>query len=129
MKKTKESYRKKLLLIVFIALIAFALLIFGKKTIKLFNAKQAELKNNEFVETLTAEETQVGEHAYISSMKVIDKVTGTAPFDKEEGPGNDTSDKNNIVRSFDTMSWNVECNLSLKDGEQDEDARRSRRLC
>ena len=37
----------------------------------------------------------------ISSSQVIQTKTGTGPFDKNDEPGNDSSEDNNIVRSFD----------------------------
>ena len=42
--------------------------------------------------------------AKISSAVITQKKTGTAPFDTNNDPGNDESEENDIVRSFD-FKW------------------------
>ena len=44
----------------------------------------------------------------ISSSQVIQTKTGTGPFDENDEPGNDSSEDNNIVRSFDQVTWTIE---------------------
>lgn len=52
------------------------------------------------------------------------RVTGTEPFDTEEGAGNDTSAKDNIVRSFDKVIWVMEANMAVNNTEHgSEDAK------
>ena len=46
--------------------------------------------------------------AKISSAQVIQTKTGTGPFDADDTAGNDSSEDNNIVRSFDQVTWTVE---------------------
>ena len=46
--------------------------------------------------------------AKISSAQIIQTKTGTGPFDADDTAGNDSSEDNNIVRSFDQVTWTVE---------------------
>ena len=50
----------------------------------------------------------------ISSSQVIQTKTGTGPFDENDEPGNDSSEDNNIVRSFDQVTWTVENTFVFK---------------
>ena len=58
--------------------------------------------------------------AVVSSLAMT-KVTGTAPFDTSEGAGNDTSATDNIVRSFDTVTYQIEVNMEVNDTEYGSD--------
>ena len=51
--------------------------------------------------------------AKISSAVITQQKTGTAPFDTNNDPGNDSSEDNNIVRSFDQITWTVENTMVL----------------
>lgn len=53
--------------------------------------------------------------ARISSSQIIQTKTGTAPFDLNDDAGNDSSENNNIVRSFDQVSWTIENTMILND--------------
>ena len=53
--------------------------------------------------------------AKISSSAITQVKTGTAPFDSNDEPGNDSSDSNNIIRSFDQITWTLENTMALKD--------------
>ena len=55
----------------------------------------------------------------ISSSQVIQTKTGTGPFDKNDEPGNDSSEDNDIVRSFDQVTWTVENTMVLNGNEAD----------
>ena len=55
----------------------------------------------------------------ISSSQVIQTKTGTGPFDENDEPGNDSSEDNNIVRSFDQVTWTVENTFVLNGNEAD----------
>lgn len=44
--------------------------------------------------------------AHVSSLSIESKATGTAPWDKDNNRGNDTDANNNIIRSFDTLTYN-----------------------
>ncbi len=51
--------------------------------------------------------------AKISSAVITQQKTGTAPFDTNNDPGNDSSEDNNVVRSFDQITWTVENTMVL----------------
>ena len=74
----------------------------------LFNYRTYAIENNNIGNKLD------GDYAYIVDAGLLeDKTTssnysirtGTAPFDQKEGPGNDQSDLDNVVRSFDIVSY------------------------
>ena len=66
-----------------------------------------------------AEKIINGDKAYISSAQVIKTKTGTGPWDANDEPGNDSSEDNNIVRSFDQVTYTVELTMALKSGITD----------
>ena len=49
----------------------------------------------------------------ITSMQIIQTKTGTGPFDSNDEPGNDSSEDNNIVRSFDQVTWTIENTMTI----------------
>ena len=55
--------------------------------------------------------------AKISSSQIIQTKTGTGPFDVNNDPGNDSSENNNIVRSFDQVTWTIENTMVLNNSE------------
>ena len=55
--------------------------------------------------------------AKISSSQIIQTKTGTGPFDENDDPGNDSSEDNNIVRSFDQVTWTVENTMVLNSND------------
>lgn len=61
--------------------------------------------------------TITGDRAYISSAVITQIKTGVGPFDSNDDPGNDSSEDNNIVRSFDQVSWTVETTMAIKTSE------------
>ena len=52
--------------------------------------------------------------AKITSVQIIQTKTGTGPWDSDDTPGNDSSEDNDIVRSFDQVTWTIENTLALK---------------
>ncbi|MBR2784668.1 MAG: MucBP domain-containing protein, partial [Clostridia bacterium] len=54
--------------------------------------------------------------ARISSAQIIQTKTGTGPWDDDDEPGNDSSEDNNIVRSFDQVTWTLENTMTVTDG-------------
>ena len=52
-----------------------------------------------------------GDKGYISSAQIIQTKTGTGPWDADDEPGNDSSEDNNIVRSFDQVTWTVDLTM------------------
>ena len=51
--------------------------------------------------------------AIVESVAIVNKTTGTGPFDANDEPGNDSSATNNIVRSFDTVTYEIEANMAV----------------
>ena len=70
-------------------------------------------KTNELTKS---ENAQIGEKAVVTSAQEVKRITGTAPFDSNDEPGNDSSEINNIIRSFDEITWNLDLTLGLKSG-------------
>ena len=58
-------------------------------------------------------ETLDGDYAYISDLSVTGTITGTAPFDSDSQAGNDPSETDNIVRTFDTIQYNLSFSTAL----------------
>ena len=56
-----------------------------------------------------------GDLGYISSIDTKEVKTGTGPFDENDEPGNDSSENNDIVRSFDQITWTYNLTFKLKD--------------
>lgn len=62
--------------------------------------------------------------AIVEKVDISSKITGTGPFDDNDEPGNDSSESNNIVRSFDTVTWNLEAITALnRTGHGSEDVK------
>ncbi|MBR5231957.1 MAG: hypothetical protein IKW00_06900 [Clostridia bacterium] len=57
----------------------------------------------------------VGDNAYISDFLLERIIDGTGPFDADSTPGNDSSDNNKIVRTFDTLYYAFKVNMSTRD--------------
>lgn len=55
--------------------------------------------------------------AYVSALKVREQTDGVRPFDEDDGPGNDSSATNLIVRSFDSVNYLLEYTTELTDKE------------
>ena len=68
---------------------------------KTINANEEKPQNMEKLQTQNAQ--------------IIERKTGIGPFDENDEAGNDSSESNNIVRSFDKITWTVECTMVLKD--------------
>ena len=50
--------------------------------------------------------------AAVSRLRLIDRITGTAPFDRDNGRGDDKDENNDIVRSYDTVTYDYEYMLT-----------------
>lgn len=50
--------------------------------------------------------------AAVSRLRLIDRITGTAPFDKDNERGDDKDETNDIVRSYDTVTYDYEYTLT-----------------
>ena len=50
--------------------------------------------------------------AVVSRLRLIDRITGTAPFDADNERGDDKDENNDIVRSYDTVTYDYEYTLT-----------------
>lgn len=50
--------------------------------------------------------------AAVSRLRLTDRITGTAPFDRDNGRGDDKDETNDIVRSYDTVTYDYEYTLT-----------------
>ena len=50
--------------------------------------------------------------AAVSRLRLTDRITGTAPFDKDNERGDDKDENNDIVRSYDTVTYDYEYTLT-----------------
>lgn len=50
--------------------------------------------------------------AAVSRLRLADRITGTAPFDKDNERGDDKDEANDIVRSYDTVTYDYEYTLT-----------------
>ena len=50
--------------------------------------------------------------AAVSRLRLADRITGTAPFDKDNERGDDKDETNGIVRSYDTVTYDYEYTLT-----------------
>lgn len=50
--------------------------------------------------------------AAVSRLRLIDRITGTAPFDKDNERGDDKDETNDIIRSYDTVTYDYEYTLT-----------------
>ena len=106
----KISFNKKILiavLVVIAVLVAIICAVATKSDVFNLSGKKEKEKNAGVVN---------GDKGYISSAQIIQTKTGTGPWDADDEPGNDSSEDNNIVRSFDQVTWTVDLTMSLKDG-------------
>lgn len=54
--------------------------------------------------------------AAVSRLRLTDRITGTAPFDKDNERGDDKDENNDIVRSYDTVTYDYEYTLTPDPG-------------
>ena len=112
---------KKLLAIVLVLVLAmFAIMVATNQEIRknMIQAFGGEIQNAEE----TNYETEIFEDgsailtddsAIVSSASVVSRTTGTAPFDTDNEAGNDSSPDNDVVRSFDKVTWDIEANMAV----------------
>ena len=54
---------------------------------------------------------------YVLAYDINKVIDGTAPFDSDDTAGNDSSNENGIVRSFDTINYTLKYTTAIKDAE------------
>lgn len=57
-----------------------------------------------------------GDFAYISNLTIKEHHDGMEPYDGSQVPGNDISDSNDILRTFDLATYTLEFTTALRDG-------------
>ncbi len=63
--------------------------------------------DTEDIALMANREALVDDSAYVSSIAITKCLTGTAPFDENDDPGNDSGTDNFVIRTFDTLSYNI----------------------
>ena len=116
----------KIAIILFVIAIALVFFVVLKQNTNLFNfaliaerqdiEEQIESGDDKKETEITEDDLEVGRNGYISSAQIIKRATGTGPWDANDEPGNDSSPDNNIVRSFDQVTWTVDITTALKTG-------------
>ena len=110
---------KAMLVFVILALICVAVIFINPNTRQRFldevngiieNANE-ENKEVEVYDDGSIELTD--DSAIVESVAIVNKTTGTGPFDENDESGNDSSATNNIVRSFDTVTYELEANMAV----------------
>ena len=81
------------------------------------NSKELNIKiiNGKLSNNLASNTEEAGTKGIVSEVAVIQRKTGTSQFDDNNEPGNDKDAENNIVRSFDQVTWTIEHTMALKD--------------
>lgn len=107
-----EKNKKRCKVKIMWCLVALLVVFCGLTSIKLsYNSKSGRIdKKFSGVE-------KIGEQGIVKSAVITNRKTGTAPFDAVEGRGNDVGPDDNVVRSFDKISWTVETTMQVKEGQ------------
>ena len=115
MKVLVEKF-KLLIAVVAILLISIIFNVIDTSETKISKVSQDIQANSQNLASAEAiDNSEIGKKGIISSATIIDRVTGTGPFDSNDNPGNDSSEDNDIVRSFDQVIWTVDITMALKD--------------
>ncbi|MCD8074200.1 MAG: hypothetical protein LUF27_04035, partial [Lachnospiraceae bacterium] len=72
--------------------------------------------------SLEADEEEEDNKSYVSGLSVSSIVDGTAPFDSDDEAGDDSSDSNRIVRSFDYVSYTLSYTTALSNEKESVDS-------
>ena len=111
---------KKLLAIMLVlVLVVLAIIVASNQEIRknVIQAFNGEIQNAEEDEKIEVYENGsailTDDAAIITSASVANRTTGTAPFDTDDEPGNDSSPDNDVIRSFDKITWEIEANMEI----------------
>ena len=110
------------LLMIFISVVIFLSVLFlfinanREVILKNPNIKTEKEGENNLLQS-QQENTLNGDKAIVSSASIVERKTGTDYFDENDEPGNDSSENNNIVRSFDFVKYKIETTMKIKDGQ------------
>ena len=112
-----KMYLRKLILICSIICIIVSIAFIMKNYLQIEKRQIQSTVTNSGVPLLSSlEDEELGKIAKITSSEITDRKTGVGPFDSDNEPGNDSSADNNIVRSFDQVTWTIENTIGLKTG-------------
>ena len=128
MKKTEEKTIKKeankkisiKLTTIFLLLVILAIaiiFIYPNTRNKIINAISGKMENAEVEVYDDGSALFTDDSAIVESVSMANKVTGTESFDENDEPGNDSSATNNIVRSFDYITYELEANMTVNNTE------------
>ena len=128
MKKTEEKTIKKeankkisiKLTTIFLLLVILAIaiiFIYPNTRNKIINAISGKIENAEVEVYDDGSALFTDDSAIVESVSMANKVTGTESFDENDEPGNDSSATNNIVRSFDYITYELEANMTVNNTE------------
>ena len=104
--------KKRFIFGMVLILLIFSMGVFWQKSIN----RNVKLSKDDVMSLTEAEQIEVGKNSKITSATIIQRKTGTGPWDDNDDVGNDTSEDNDIVRSFDQVTYTVEYTMGLKDG-------------
>ena len=110
--QTRKIHKKQIFIFIAIIILLITItLIFNLN--KITEYKNSIIGTNEITKS---QDALIGEKAIVTSAQEVKRITGTAPFDSNDEPGNDSSETNDIIRSFDIIQWNIDLTLGLKSG-------------
>lgn len=75
------------------------------------------LLNEDSGESVIDEQSDDTNLCYVLAYDINKIIDGTAPFDSDDTAGNDSSNENGIVRSFDTINYTLKYTTAIKDAE------------
>lgn len=75
------------------------------------------LLNEDSGESVIDEQNNDTNLCYVLAYDINKVIDGTAPFDSDDTAGNDSSNENGIVRSFDTINYTLKYTTAIKDAE------------
>ena len=104
--------KKRFIFGMVLILLIFSMGIFLQKSIN----RSVKLNKDDVMSLTEAEQIEVGKNSKITSATITQRKTGTGPWDDNDDAGNDMSEDNDIVRSFDQVTYTVEYTMGLKDG-------------
>lgn len=101
----------------------------------------SEIKKSPEVKSQTSSDA-TGENSYVSSISITNIITGTSPFNQSETAdcqnsdgtvkwksGNDESENDKIVRSFDKIKYNLDANLAIIEGSTTSSSLKGGTIC
>ena len=116
-KKEKNIINLKTLFLLLLIFAIAIIFIYPNTRNKIINAISGKLENAEVEVYDDGSALFTDDSAIVESVSMVNKVTGTESFDENDEPGNDSSATNNIVRSFDYITYELEANMTVNNTE------------